>query len=271
MYADDLVLLSESPGGLQRCLDKLYKYTEKWKLKLNIKKTKIMIFQSRKSKGPSEQYTFGNQIIQHTDKYKYLGTILSGTGKFKLNEINLKKKGLRASFIISKNLGDEAKPSTAIKLFEKMIEPILLYNCEITGACIPRSLTYEKFTRNMWDIGKELNKVVLGFLRQLLGVHKKTTNIAILSETGKFPVVMKIYKYQMRYWNRITSSEKILLKAAKDANEATQKRGKNNWKTTIEYLQKMTGSTDTNNTHFEQQLEKLYIDWWLNQAKPTGL
>ena len=40
MYADDLVILSESSAGLQACLHRLYKYTQKWELKLNIKKNK---------------------------------------------------------------------------------------------------------------------------------------------------------------------------------------------------------------------------------------
>ena len=46
MYADDLILLSESKDGLQSCLDRLYDYTQQWDLKLNLKKTKIMIFQN---------------------------------------------------------------------------------------------------------------------------------------------------------------------------------------------------------------------------------
>ena len=44
MYADDLVILSETPSGLQTCLQNLHQYTEKWDLKLNTKKTKVMIF-----------------------------------------------------------------------------------------------------------------------------------------------------------------------------------------------------------------------------------
>ena len=271
MYADDLVILSESSAGLQACLHKLYNYTQKWELKLNITKTKIMIFQNKKStKDLADQYIFGSQIIKHTDTYKYLGTIMTSTGNFKLNEINLKKKGLRASFVISKNLGEYAKPSTTIRLFEKIIEPILLYNCEITGACIPKTWNYEKFTKNMWEIGKELNTVIMGFLRQILGVHKKTTNIAILSETGKLPIAIKIYTYIMRYWNRIAVSEKVLLRAARETNEEMQEKNKPNWKKIVLFLLQVTNSTDTKNNNFEQQLERLYKEWWYKQTKITG-
>jgi retron-type reverse transcriptase len=43
LYADDLVILSESPTGLQHCLNALDNYCEKWRLNINIKKTKVMI------------------------------------------------------------------------------------------------------------------------------------------------------------------------------------------------------------------------------------
>jgi hypothetical protein len=44
LYADDLVLLSESRAGLQNCLTKLVYYTKKWKLNINLKKSKVLIF-----------------------------------------------------------------------------------------------------------------------------------------------------------------------------------------------------------------------------------
>ena len=44
MHADDLVLMSASKEGLQKCLDDLNIYCKKWKLKVNTDKTKILIF-----------------------------------------------------------------------------------------------------------------------------------------------------------------------------------------------------------------------------------
>ena len=40
LYADDLVLVSETSSGLQNCLDGLQEYCDKWRLTVNIKKTK---------------------------------------------------------------------------------------------------------------------------------------------------------------------------------------------------------------------------------------
>ena len=43
VYADDLVLLSVSKEGLQPCLDSLQMYCDRWKLKINVDKTKVII------------------------------------------------------------------------------------------------------------------------------------------------------------------------------------------------------------------------------------
>ena len=44
MYADDVVLFSESIVGLQQMLDSLYTYTRKWSLCVNTDKPKILVF-----------------------------------------------------------------------------------------------------------------------------------------------------------------------------------------------------------------------------------
>ena len=44
LYADDLMLLSTSKAGLQRCIDKLASYSEDNCLTVNLKKTKLWPF-----------------------------------------------------------------------------------------------------------------------------------------------------------------------------------------------------------------------------------
>jgi hypothetical protein len=50
LYADDLILLSESEKVLQSCLDNLNSYCNRWKLKINISKTKVIVFSKGKRK-----------------------------------------------------------------------------------------------------------------------------------------------------------------------------------------------------------------------------
>ena len=50
LYADDLIILSRSKTGLQNCLDKLSSFFSSWMMKINPKKTKIVVFQKRARK-----------------------------------------------------------------------------------------------------------------------------------------------------------------------------------------------------------------------------
>ena len=58
MYADDLLLLSESWEGLCHSLDKLGYYSAKWRLGISSKKTKIMVF-GKYSKGAELNHNIG--------------------------------------------------------------------------------------------------------------------------------------------------------------------------------------------------------------------
>ena len=44
MYADDLLVISPSPEGLQQSLDVIHKHAQDWKLKVNTKKSNITVF-----------------------------------------------------------------------------------------------------------------------------------------------------------------------------------------------------------------------------------
>ena len=43
LYADDIVLLSESENGLQTCIDKLEYFSKKWNLSVNFDKLNVLI------------------------------------------------------------------------------------------------------------------------------------------------------------------------------------------------------------------------------------
>jgi hypothetical protein len=45
------------------------------------------------------------------------------------------------------------------------------------------------------------------FLKYILGVHTKTTNIAVLSELGRFPLYYNIIKAMLKYYYRLEKSQ----------------------------------------------------------------
>ena len=89
-----------------------------------------MVFNKTGHKQPTI-FRCGDYLLGHSKNYKYLGTIISNTGSFKSNEVNLRKKGLRASFLIMRNIGLYSNVSTALNIYDKMVEPILTYNSEV--------------------------------------------------------------------------------------------------------------------------------------------
>ena len=139
MYADDVVLLSETPEGLQNSLDKLYQYSVKWKLTVNLKKTKVVIFENRKSMAP--HFLLGNRVLTRVDSYKYLGVTFYYTGNFSHVQADLYLKTLKAMFGINGKIClNSLSPEISKKLFNSMIKPIIMYGSEVWGTEILKPL-----------------------------------------------------------------------------------------------------------------------------------
>ena len=77
LYAEYLVILSESPTGLQHFINALDNYCENWRHNINIKKTKAMILSKteRKAKTDSNAYLFdlNDNRLELVKEYKYIG------------------------------------------------------------------------------------------------------------------------------------------------------------------------------------------------------
>ena len=125
LYADDLIILSRSKNGLQHCLNTLHSYCETWMLKINPKKTKIMIFQKRPRKFVDNNIKTGNEHVEIVQQYTHLGTRLTQTRNLTLALKHLKEK---AFFSIRKHtLLNKLNPKTASQIFYTIF-PSLSYN-----------------------------------------------------------------------------------------------------------------------------------------------
>ena len=82
LYADDIILLAQTEGNLQIMLNGLNDWCNKWKLRVNLKKSNIIHF--RKKKMPKTQYKFqfNNEEMLKVNEYKYLGLIFNEFGTF---------------------------------------------------------------------------------------------------------------------------------------------------------------------------------------------
>ena len=117
MYADDTVLLAESPEDLQTSLNTIKDYCSIFGLDINIDKTKVMIFLRRKLRKP-HYFNYGDQNIEVVNEYNYLGLVFNYDAKFNVAKNNLYQKSLKAMFSLLRKIKKMSLPvDLAIKLF----------------------------------------------------------------------------------------------------------------------------------------------------------
>lgn len=196
LYADDLILISESEKGLQSCLDSLSTYCTRWKLKINISKTKIIIFNKGKRKPSQDKFLINEQEIEVVEKYKYLGVILTYNGNLKHAADHMYAKGLKAVFGLKNKILDLdlANVKLKLKLFDSLIKPIVTYGSEIWIS----DFTQKQLKGDNLPFEKIHNR----FCKYLLGVNKKASNFASRCELGRLPLLSYISMLSFKYFIR---------------------------------------------------------------------
>ena len=267
MYADDLLLTSESKTGLQSCLDKLCSFCSDWKLSINIKKTKVMVFNKSNHLIKGVTLTYNGVTLELVREYCYLGFVITPNGKFKGNFRNLKLKAMKALFSLRKGLQNGSlSVKVALSLFDSLIVPIMTYGCEIWG-------------HELNDKCNFLNDVSISFYRFILGVSKHAPCDGVVGELGRYPIQFIVIQHMLKYWHRLVLSDDILLKSA-----YTSSRLNSDWSNYIHRILNSYSGTDVrtsicniNSTvcHVYENLCEIYEQTWLknmhNDTRKCGI
>ena len=96
LFADDMVILGKDRDDLQKSLDRLEYYCNKWGLEVNTEKTKVVVFRKRGGLLNNESWTYKGVNLEVVNNFNYLGTVFNYTGTFVLNQETLVGKGLKA-------------------------------------------------------------------------------------------------------------------------------------------------------------------------------
>ncbi|XP_063418062.1 uncharacterized protein LOC134700624 [Mytilus trossulus] len=198
LYADDIVLLSESKTGLQASLNTLSTYCSNWKLQVNVQKSKVLVFNSN-GKTYLNEFFYNDNVIQTVSKYCYLGIMLKCNGNFNLAVSLLMEKARKACFKIKKTIGLDNPCKLLEKLFDSLVSPILLYCSEIWGVF-----------DNSGD-NSILEKFHMKFIKEILGVHCKAINAACRAELCRLPLCSKISFSCIKFYDHILRSENALI------------------------------------------------------------
>ena len=124
-YADDTTLMAENEEELKSLLLKVKKESEKVGLKLNIQKTKIMVF------GPVTSWQIDGETVETLADFNFLGSKTTVDGDCS-HEI---KRRLLLGGKVMTNLDSILKSRditlpTKVRLVKAMVFPVVMYVCE---------------------------------------------------------------------------------------------------------------------------------------------
>ncbi|XP_053386465.1 uncharacterized protein LOC128550759 [Mercenaria mercenaria] len=253
LFADDIALFTTDPNSLQAQLDIIYTYSEKWGFKINVQKTKICVFEKRKSHHNFNWFINGEQI-EVVDHFKYLGVDFLYTGVMKNAVKVLSEQALKAySSLLSLFTRVHIDVKTKLSLFDTMVVPILTYCSEVWG---------------IYDF-KEIDKLHIKFCKTILGVRQQTPNLAVYGELGRFPLSVICKQRALKYWLKIMQNPnspmyRIFMEQCNNSND-------NCWAKSIKRLLDSLGYSDIWNNFdynvnylpmFKQRICDQFIQNW---------
>ena len=275
LYADDLVLISESAKGLQNCLNKVKNFAKCKYLTVSIQKSKTMTF-NQAGKMLHNPFFLDDKVLEQVQSFCYLGFDVkcSGTVKHAMNVLRDKaNKALRPLLCAIARFNIPVR--TSIRLFHTFISPILLYNAEnwvtLTDKKLQNfsnSIIFDEISNSKIDI---THRKLLKFV---LGVSKSCPNLAIYGETGEVPLSLKSYRLALNFWHRVTQLPDTTL-AKKALLENISLR--TNWILTIEKLLGCFNLADKIGNHekFKKitkfEMDRGYSNHWITELRKPDL
>ena len=193
MFADDICIINDTVGRLQKQLNVLELFCNNYGLTVNLSKTNSMVFRNGGIVRSNEKWYFADKLIVPTKQYKYLGILISTTMKWNTPLSHIVQQANKATFSVITNLYNkygELPIKTCLKIFDRVIVPILLYGSEIWG----------------YEYREQIERVQVKFCKRLLGVSSSTPNVAVLGECGRYPL-SALYMYRcITYWFNIVQN-----------------------------------------------------------------
>ena len=267
LFADDIALISSSPGGLQVQLNNLSISCDNLGLKVNREKTKIMVFRKGGFLGEREKWYYDGERLEVVNSYCYLGftftTMLSGN----IGTNHLVTKAKKALYLLCRAFQNckEMSKEVFFKIFDSKIQSILLYSSEIWG---------------LQRLDK-VEKVHVLACKRYLGVPLKTPNKLVYSEIGRYPLYINTYMKAVKYWFRLLElDENRLPKQAYLMLVKLDEKGKKCWATGIRDILSKTGFLEVwlnqgvNNVNlflleFKQRLVDIYLQEWTASVRDS--
>ena len=127
MYADDTIIMAETPEEFQLGLNILGQYCNKWKLKLNKTKRKVIVFGKGGLLPRNLKCYFDNTELVFGSSFTYLGIVFTSGGSFSTAQQPLAGQAQKAVYKLKRHLlkFHNITVSHTLELFDKLVAPIL--------------------------------------------------------------------------------------------------------------------------------------------------
>ncbi len=239
-------------------LDTMYAWCRKWRMKVNVKKTKIVHFRNKGSARTKFKFKYGANNVDIVENYKYLGLILDEFLDYNITSSVLASSAGRAlgsiqnKFNVLKGLGYD----TFTKMFYTGVAPVMDYCSGIWG--------FKEYSK--------VESVQNRAARFYLGVHRYAPNHAVKGDIGWLTPNLRHKIEMIRYWNRLLSmSDNRLTKQVFLWDKRLNKR---NWCSEISHILSSINlqASYINNIPVDidrakEALLNKYIDEWKTQVE----
>ena len=168
--------------------------------------SKVMIF-NKGSRLSNVKLYIDKTDLEIVCHYKYLGIMLSLNGSFSQALLDLTRRGQKTFFKL-KNIFNNIPSSNCMHIFDHTVKPVLLYASEIVGLfnnnknVSVNSNNYSHFISNLYS-RNPLEKLNISMGKYVLGVNKRTTNLAIFGELGRYHLYIDTIISMIKYWVRL--------------------------------------------------------------------
>ena len=127
-FADDQGMVANTETGLQKIMDNLHRTAEQYGMRINIKKTKVMMVSRRV--GQKVNIRINGKSIEQVQSFKYLGSTMTEDGRcgaeIKIRIAQAKEAFSKRKELLTKRFSNVVKK----KIVKTLVWATLLYGCE---------------------------------------------------------------------------------------------------------------------------------------------
>ncbi|KAJ6501046.1 hypothetical protein C8R47DRAFT_970532 [Mycena vitilis] len=217
--ADDILLFSLSPRGLQRKLDTLEQWAARNFILINLIKTIILVF--GKCAVPVPVFKLGSTVLKIKPDEKYVGVTFR-TDTQNILAAHYKAKARTARYcghriMAIEDMTGRLSPEELKEIYMGRVDCHLTHGCEIS----PDSEDVHV---------KQLSKVQISFLRHMLNLHSRSMIAPLFTETGIMPIRVRRLLIVLKHLQYFLGLDKEhYARAALDSSLQLAARAKKSW------------------------------------------